>query len=93
MEIVINTAYGNISTESAKLRRDPLFIADVKSGRFVGRTDGWGYAELLRVVEIPDAATDYQIVQYDGSEMVIYCLDGKIHYTPTDTTAAQIFHY
>lgn len=93
MKIVINTSYGNISEESAKLRRDPKFIEDVESGRFVGRVDErWGMAETLRVVEIPDEITDYMIVQYDGSEMVLYCLDGNIHYTPADTDAMRIIN-
>lgn len=33
----------------------------------------------LRVVEIPDCATDYEIDEYDGYETIIYVVDGKIH--------------
>lgn len=32
----------------------------------------------LEVVEIPSAATDYEIDDYDGIETVTYVLDGKI---------------
>lgn len=33
----------------------------------------------LRIVEIPDEATDWMIDEYDGAEGVIYVLDGKLH--------------
>lgn len=80
MKLVINTAWGTISEESAKLRRDPQFIEDVETGRFVGHFDErWGKAEALKVVEIPDYATDFLIVDYDGQESVLYVVDGKIH--------------
>lgn len=81
MEIVINTSYGGITEESAALRYNPQFIEEVKSGRFVGRVvEGafGGYAETLKVVEIPDEATDHIIVNYDGMEGVIFCCNGKI---------------
>ena len=32
----------------------------------------------LMVVEIPDTATDYYINEYDGSESVLFVVDGKI---------------
>ena len=85
MKLVINTAYGGIMERSAALRRDPQFIADVESGRFVGDFDErYGLAETLKVVEIPDDATDMMIVNYDGTEGVIYVCDGIIHITPGD---------
>lgn len=37
------------------------------------------YAKL-KVVEIPDNATDWEIHDYDGAESVIFVLDGKIHH-------------
>lgn len=83
MKIVINTSYGGITDESAKLRKDPKFIEDVETGRFVGRVledvpFGFGYAETLAVVEIPDNATDMMIVDYDGIEGIIYVCDGMM---------------
>ena len=36
------------------------------------------YSEL-RIVEIPDEATDWTINDYDGAEDVVYVLDGKMH--------------
>lgn len=82
MKIVINTSYAGITDESAKLRKDPQFIEDVESGRFVGHPgDVWGNnLETLAVVEIPDEATDMMIVNYDGIEGVIYVCDGLMFY-------------
>lgn len=80
MEIVINTSYGAISEETDHLRTNPQFIEDVKSGRFVGRINEYGgYAETLKVVSIPDDATDYIILNYDGVEGIVYVQDGKLH--------------
>ncbi len=39
-----------------------------------------GPSSNIEVVEIPDSATDWQINEYDGSESVIYVVDGKIHW-------------
>lgn len=38
------------------------------------------YFSQLTVVEIPDEATDYEILEYDGCESLLYVLDGKIRY-------------
>ena len=35
----------------------------------------------LKVVIIPDSATDWEINEYDGLESVIYVEDGKIYWT------------
>ena len=94
MKIVINTSYGSITDESAALRTNPHFIEEVESGRFVGRiVEKWGYAETLRVVEIPDDATDYRIFNYDGCELVVYVHDGMICYTPTDSDAIRLINH
>ncbi len=88
MKIVINTSYGKISEESAGFRFDPQFIEDVETGRFVGRViecAGFSsYAETLKVIEIPDEATDCQLVEYDGCEGIFYVLGGKLHYVGSD---------
>lgn len=34
----------------------------------------------LTVVEFPDEATDYELLEYDGIESLLYVLDGKIRY-------------
>lgn len=39
-----------------------------------------GRATKLKVVEIPDNFTDYEINDYDGIETLIYVIDGKIYH-------------
>lgn len=85
MKIVINTSYGGISSQTAALRRNPQFIEDVLSGRFAGRVNfSAGFAETLRVVEIPDDVSDYKIINYDGAEGIIYVQDGNLCYVGSD---------
>lgn len=83
MKVVINTSFGSVTEKTASERFNPGFAEEVRSGRFVGRIHEGpfgGYAETLKVVEIPDEATDVRIVNYDGCEGVLYVIDGKIHY-------------
>ena len=82
MKVVINTSYGAISSESERRRFDAHFIELVETGRFVGQVNEFGgYAETLKVVEIPDCATDYKIVEYDGCEGIFFVVNGKLYYT------------
>ncbi len=34
----------------------------------------------LKVVEIPDTCTDWELDEYDGFESIAYVVDGKIHH-------------
>ena len=34
----------------------------------------------LRVVEISDFATDYEITEYDGAESLVYVVDGRLNW-------------
>jgi len=36
---------------------------------------------LVKIVEIPDEATDYIVTEFDGIEDIYYCIDGKIKVT------------
>lgn len=38
------------------------------------------FACSLSVVEIPDETTDWTVNEYDGSEDIIYVVDGKLNY-------------
>ena len=83
MKIILNKAWGAITPETAALRKDEELIGMVERGEFAGRkSKRWGAEEELTVVEIPDHATDYVIVNYDGVEGVFYCVDGHIHFIP-----------
>lgn len=39
-----------------------------------------GDGVILRAVEIPDEATDWEMNEYDGFETITYVVDGKIHH-------------
>lgn len=91
MKIVINRRYGSfsLSKEAAQIlevnpynyddefreNQGLINLIERQGSDFVsGR-----YADL-EIVDIPDAATDYEIEEFDGMERVIYVLDGKIHH-------------
>ena len=90
MKIVINKCYGGFgisdeyeeklgvdSWDMQTLRTDERLINAVEEDP-EGVSDTYA---ALRVVEIPDEATDYYIDEYDGMESVIYVVDGKLHWT------------
>lgn len=39
------------------------------------------YNGVLKVCEIPDEVTDWEINDYDGMESVVYVLNGKLYHT------------
>ena len=39
-----------------------------------------GHSAELKVIEIPDNATDWDIEDYDGIERIVYVVDGKLNY-------------
>ena len=45
----------------------------------LGKRASGPYSDL-KIVEIPDSATDFYIDEYDGIEEVIYVMDGKIKF-------------
>ena len=86
MEFVINACFGGFSVKKsiAKVygfdpycveRDNEQLIELVKSG-----IDCNGDCAELKVVNIPDNATDYEFDDYDGFESIIYVVDGKIHH-------------
>ena len=86
MKVVINDCFGGfaINSEIAKQffngkqyeikRTDPTLISLIESG--IDCNDS--YSEL-KVVEIPENATDWRVIEYDGAEYIIYVVDGKMH--------------
>lgn len=93
MEIVINTNYGNYGvsnraanairkaheteeTSGNKFRMSPTLINFIKT--YGSKAASASYAHL-KIVNIPDDATDWRIQEYDGLESILYVLDGKIH--------------
>ena len=86
MKVVINDCFGgfSINHEIAKQyfdgewyeikRTDPTLIKLIESG-----IDCNGSSAELKVVEIPENATDWRVIEYDGAEYIIYVVDGKMH--------------
>lgn len=86
MKVVINDCFGgfSINREIAKQhfndkwytieRTNPTLIDLIESG-----INCSGLYSELKVVEIPETATDWRIFDYDGLEYIIYVVDGKIY--------------
>lgn len=91
MKFVLNKCYGGFSIsdfaqkklgidtpypELDELTTDALaaLIVEFGSERVSGRN------AKLRVVEIPNDVTDYEINEYDGIESITYVLDGKLYH-------------
>lgn len=83
MKIVFNNEYGGYGYEVADEFKDFVnkFSTDRTNEELVKfveeNPDKCGD---LDIVEIPDNATDYELLENDGLEEVIYVLDGKIYY-------------
>lgn len=89
MKICINTCFGgfSLSDKASQMlgfktryplisRTDPRLIEVVSA---LGKAAN-GPCARLAIVSIPDEATDWEIEEYDGSEDIIYILDGKLHH-------------
>ena len=92
MKFVLNHCYGRFSlsdwakekmgcSESYRddpdlYRDDPDFISLVEQYPDKVSDD----CAELEVVEIPDDCTDYEFIDCDGMESIIYVVDGKIHH-------------
>lgn len=86
MKFVINACFGGFSVKESVAkaygfdpycveRDNPMLIKLIESG-----VDCNGNCAELKVVNIPDNATDYEFDDYDGFESIIYVVDGKIHH-------------
>ena len=69
-------ACGANSAYDEDQRTNPILIEMVE--RDAGAANG--RCAELKVVEIPDNATDWELDEYDGAESIIYVTDGKIHH-------------
>ena len=93
MEIVINATYGGYGvsnraanairkaheteeTSGNEFRMSPTLINFIKT--YGSKAASASYAHL-KIVNIPDDATDWRIQEYDGLESILYVLNGKIH--------------
>ena len=89
MKLVINRCYGGFSLSNSAVkaldlrsayadieRDDERLIALVEANA----DEASGDCAKLRIVELPDDITDYEVDEYDGYESVIYVLNGKIYH-------------
>lgn len=89
MELVINRCFGGFSLSELACELlgldSPYDDIDRDDYRLIAITHLLGekvngrYADL-KVVEIPDEATDWHIDEYDGFESLIYVVDGKLYW-------------
>ena len=81
MDIVVNRTWGgfHIPKEIADKRGLSVYAdidrTDEELVEYVNT-----HASSLKVLSIPDEATDWDIWDYDGMETIIYVVDGKIYY-------------
>ena len=64
----LNSVYGEIDRTDPKLIELVETLGDEANGR----------AARLRIVNIPDDSTDWEIDEYDGAERVLFVVNGKI---------------
>lgn len=88
MKFVLNKCYGgfDLSEEAQEIlgqadyeikRDDPdlLALIEEKGIQFVQ-----GKYAKLKVIEVPESATDFTLDEYDGWERIIYVVDGKLNF-------------
>jgi hypothetical protein len=82
MKVVISRGYGGFSPLGKywKLMRD--CYNDRSNSTLVEKVEKYPEEfEGLQIAHIPEEATDYTIVEFDGFEIVYYVVDGKIYRT------------
>lgn len=88
MKIVINNCYGGFGLSKDFLAKYPQFYlgdGERDNEKFLTALEDFGVDKAsddfakLKIVEIPDTVTDWEIDEYDGMETIIYVFNGKIH--------------
>lgn len=94
MKVVINTCFGGFSLSKEAYERlgrewdgygfiedgertNPNLISVVEE---LGSERASGSCAKLKVIDIPDDATDWELNEYDGSEDIICVVGGKIRH-------------
>lgn len=88
MKVVLNKCFGgfslsmdacvalNLSSPYATISRiDEMLITLIEE---MGSEWASGSCAKLRIVEVPDDVTDWEINDYDGIETITYVLNGKL---------------
>lgn len=85
MKIVINACFGgwSINPEIADKYGFDMYDEDITNEKLIELIESGvncsDECSNLKVVEIPDNATDWRVIEYDGAEYIIYVVDGKMH--------------
>ena len=89
MKFVLNKCFGGPSLSgwaAGQLNLDSCYDVDYDSPELIDLIERHGSEKVsgscakLKVVEIPDNATDWEFDEYDGIESIIYVVDGKIYH-------------
>lgn len=91
MTFVLNKCYGGWSLSQFAMEKLGLntpypFLTDDLVDNVIALIKAYGSDLIsgtharLKIVEIPDNCTDYEINEYDGIETITYVVDGKIHH-------------
>ena len=89
MKLILHRGFGGFAVSDFVVETlgldDPYLLGD-RADDFI---DLWmqygpdicsGAHANIWVIEIPDEATDWEIIDYDGFERVVYVLDGKLKF-------------
>lgn len=94
MKVVINRTYGGFGLSKEFIEAYPQFKeydysiyddTDQRSDKdFISALESFGLEKakgryaILKIVEMPNDVTDWEIAEYDGSESITCVVDGKI---------------
>lgn len=87
MEIVINKCFGGFNLSNFAEERLGTSYPERTDGELISLIKEYGSKQVsgpfakLKVVEIPEETTDYEIDEYDGLERIMYVVNGKIYHT------------
>ena len=91
MTFILNKCYGGWSISDFAMEQlgldsnypDMDEVDEKKLARLIneyGSEKCSGHSAKLKVIEIPDNATDWDIEDYDGVERIVYVVNGKLNY-------------
>ena len=88
MKFVLNKCYGGFSVSkwaAEQLGLESVYEVNHDNPHLIELVEKFpdkvsGKSAKLKIVEIPDNCTDYELDIYDGIESIIYVVDGKIYH-------------